>query len=506
MENTKSSDTLYKIVRVRKKDGTIVKKRVRVDENGNIIKVAKPAEKPAASGASAAAPKPAMETPKADVGASKPAEKPVTYAPVREVGGDAEKMEDATEKREEKADGANAINAGVTSKTAPMTADNGGAGNASSLRARVLNRHAFVSNLERGESASSASSLREEVQVTKPLETEVMEEAIEPDNSVGDLEKSVLATTYRESVGKGSGKGVSAGATSYAGKEKAINPLEKERADERTRNSLAGSYVAKTALPEVQKAKPKKERRPVKSGLLVGLGVALVAVLYVAVFLLTYNFGDKKVHFVEYTLTTAETAVTKYQDGAQLNLNGINFCYNYDNNESKNVALSLVNLEAPSADAGYKIVNGYVVADWSGDFSGSDRRNITLRFFSGTEHAPLNVTIFRNKVVSLKSLSVLPTSTVYDGTAYVTGLNANAEFYLDVFGVCKVHDEVGGENFETLIDKSAYKVLIKKVGETNYEELVATDGKYKIASSDTVVGVKVVYETEYDGRVELNLI
>ena len=212
-----------KMVKVRKPDGTIAKKLVRCDENGNIIKP----QKKAVAGAVASKPEQTASLNLASM--------------LKNGSAKTDEISAVNEKTEDKAP---AENVGETNKNKDF--------DRSKFLSRVRSRHSFLSALDEGKKASEVTNIETARvdEAPKQVNTgEYVEEQIETDASVTNLENSVLNKQLDNMTGQGDSKGVSTSASQLGVSGQAKNPNASKtnspisNANSVKSQNLTGSFV-----------------------------------------------------------------------------------------------------------------------------------------------------------------------------------------------------------------------------------------------------------------------
>ena len=456
--------TFAKVVKVRKKDGSIGKKLVRCDQNGNLIK---PQAKPALN-------------------------KPTKSEPVQSKPSTAEVSVAQKKVEEEK----------------PKNADF----DREKFLSRVRSRHSFLSALEKGGKASEVTGIetaRVDDDKKSAPSSEFFEEAIETDESVTKLENSVLNRQLDNMTGKGASKGVSASSSSLGVSGAASNPnASKNIPANSTANSiktqnLTGSFVNLASkesgyvLPDAErKVKDKKRVKPWV--VCVSLASAVV-IAFVTVFLCLYNFGAKHINIITYELKVENSARTKYYDGELVDFGGISMEFLTNGADAQSYSMTLASVGNLGENAGFELKEGCIVVDWSGENALKTSVDVSLPIVCNEESDWLHLTVFRNKLVGLESL------------AEVDSLSAGTKIYPNLFGVYENAEILDEDKLKFALSTSLY-TLYANVGTVvapEWVDLKTVDGVFdaenkcfSIPSSVggvavTVVQLKAVYTGTY---------
>ena len=490
-----------KVVRVRKKDGTIGKKLVRCDENGNILGPLKKQEESKESAASRileAVTKASLsdveraervekeesvkaqsdeeKQPEASANVIEP-QKEVQKIPVEEKP-EEEKTEEVEQEKSEQVDSSN-----IRQKL-----------DRTELLSRVKSRHSFLSALEQGKRASDASKIETaEVEEEKPNEQSgpAMEEEIEVDKDVSSLENKVLGKQYKNMTGKGDSKGVSTSASQLGVSAQAQNPNASKglgavsTADSVKSQNLTGSYVnmlsknAGVVLPEADRKV--KERKHVNPVVVFTAVAAAIVVAFVAVFLFTFNFGVRNVYLLTYELTTTETARYRYYDGELIDFGGVGMEFLTNGAEPELVSLSLKNLEPQIVGEGFVVQDGSILIDWSGENKLKNKVDIKVPVSCRERTDFLHLTVFRNKLVGLTTPSV------------VSSLSTGTAIYPNMFGIYENAEILGEKQLTIALDVSEYTLLanIGMAHDPVWVDLKDVDGAFDEQTRSFVIPSKV---------------
>lgn len=304
------------------------------------------------------------------------------------------------------------------------------------LKTRLMERHAFLGRMERGEKIGV-----QQEQPSRPMQavnTDLVEEIedsnedieeIAPDAEVTQLENAVTQEKQERDLGKSSNKGVRANETVRYVSGGAKNPNEKPS----LKGSATGAgLVGNVSLPEPEKLatpepkklkKAKKKRKPVKPWVIV-LSLVTMYVIGMGIYFFTgYNFDKKQVNIVLYYIDVGSGAKLEYYDGEKFNSNEMSMTYYYDDEHIESFNITEKHFADTTVGMGYGLNKGHINALWVDSFKNASSRTVKVKFAFDNLVCYVPVTIYRNQLKSLEK------------TFIIDKLQAEQELYPTIFGI-----------------------------------------------------------------------
>ena len=367
---------------------------------------------------------------------------------------------------------------------------------AGGLRDRLRAKHSFLDRMAKGEKVGVAPTINESptmqvvnADLVEEIDDDEIEE-IQPDVEVTELENAVTDDTVRRASGRGSSKGFRANEKGTYVSSGAKNPNEKPNMKgSATGDGLVGNYVLATpdiSIPApTEKKKVKKEKKPIKSWVIVVALVSIYLVGMLAYFFIGYNFNDKAVNIVLYYIDIGENAKLEYYDGEQFNYNEMKMTYYYSDDKIESHNITGANFAETTVGMGYTLNNEYISALWIDTFSDDSSRLVKVKFNFGNLICYVPVTIYRNKLETVEK------------HFEISELSAGQELAPTLFGVYtnKLMDK-SGERIRKVISSDQFDLVLNYQGKSYSLKgnNCLTGGKYVLPSA--IEGVEIDYSSE----------